>query len=366
MELLVTLGDIYGADGLIDITSAHVSGASYKIIGDAGLEFVEDFSRSARVRVPTTVNPVGMDLGAWKETGIPEDFALKQKRIAEAYRRMGVTETWSCVPYQVGNRPRLGEHVAWAESSAAIFANSVLGARTNREGGPSALAAAITGWTSDYGLHLDENRRATDRIIVSTPVRGYEYSLLGHHLGRLLGAGVPYIEGLEGTEDELKALGAAMATSSDISMFHVSGLTPEWEVAEPEGLETHGVGKDDLEEAKAELLSAEDYEMIAFGCPQLSELELQEVAELMEAHRPKVPVWAFTSRAVAQRGREAIRRIEELGGRVVLDTCPEVMPLDLVARDVGTASAKAAVYLPSLSGQRVVIDGHEELMRRKR
>ncbi len=365
MELLVALGDIYGADRLIEVTSVHVSGASYKIIGDAGLEFVEEFSKSARAKVPTTVNPLGMDLRAWRETHIPEAFALKQARIAEAYRRMGVKETWSCVPYQVGNRPRAGDHIAWAESSAAIFANSVLGARTNREGGPSALAAAITGYTPNYGLHLEENREATVRVIVRASLKGYEYSLMGHHLGKLLGSGVPIIEGIAGTEDELKALGAAIATSSDITMFHIKGLTPEWETAIRNTPEVHEVERQDLERVKEELMSGEDYELIAFGCPQLSEAELEEVARLMEAHRPKVPVWAFTSRLVADRAATTILRITELGGRVVLDTCPEVMPLDLVAPRVGTASAKAAVYLPSLSGQKVVIDSHEELMRKK-
>lgn len=155
MRILLALGRIYEAERLIPITSAHVAGASYKTVGDAGLDFIEEFSTTARVRIRTTVNPIGMDEGAWRALGIPEDFAARQRRIVEAYRRMGVEETWSCIPYLVGNRPGRGEHVAWAESSAVIMANSILGARTNREGGPSALAAAVTGWTPKYGLHLD-------------------------------------------------------------------------------------------------------------------------------------------------------------------------------------------------------------------
>lgn len=364
MELLVALGEIYDADGLIDVTSVHVSGASYKIVGDAGLEFLEEFSRTARVKVRTTVNPVGMDLRAWRELGIPEDFASNQDRIVEAYRRMGVEETWSCIPYQIGNRPGPGEHVAWAESSAAIFANSVLGARTNREGGPSALAAAVTGWTPNYGLHLTENRMPTVRVVVRRRMRGYEYHLLGHYLGKVLRRGVPFIEGLRGQEDEFKALGAALATSSEINMFHIREVTPEWRMADTSGLETLEVTEAELEDAREQLMSADDYEMIAFGCPQLSEDEIREVADLMETHRPRVPVWAFTSRTVAERAAEAVKRIRDLGGKVVLDTCPEVMPLDLFAKRVGSPSAKAAVYLPSLSGQRVLIDDSEELMRR--
>ncbi len=364
MELLVALGEIYEADRLIPISSAHVSGASYKIVGEAGLEFLEEFSRTARVRVRTTVNPLGMDLRAWRQLGIPEDFASRQMRIVEAYRRMGAEETWSCIPYQIGNRPSFGEHVAWAESSAAIFANSALGARTNREGGPSALAAGITGLTPNYGLHLEENRVATIRVKVAVSVDGYEYSVLGHHLGRLLGMGIPLIQGLDGEEDEIKALGAGMATSSDITMFHVEGLTPEAEHADSPGLEVLEVGEREIHEAKAQLLSAEDYELVAFGCPQLSERELEEVADLLETEEPKVPVWVFTSRVVEERARKAVGRIMRMGGTVVLDTCPEVTPLNLVAKDVGSPAAKAAVYLPSLSGQGVFLAGGRELMRR--
>lgn len=366
MELLVALGEIYGADRLIPVTSVHVSGASYKIIGEAGLEFLEGFSRTAHVKIRTTVNPLGMDLRAWRQLGIPEDFASRQMRIVEAYRRMGAEETWSCIPYQIGNRPALGEHIAWAESSAAIFANSVLGARTNREGGPSALAAAITGLTPHYGLHLDENRRGTIRVNVTASVEGYEYSILGDHLGRLLGTGVPAIHGIDGSEDELKALGAGMATSSDITLFHIQGLTPEWETTDSPHLEVVDIDNTDIDEAKAHLLSADDYELIAFGCPQLSERELEEVADLMEAEVPKVPVWVFTSRLVEERAERAIKRIRRMGGTVVFDTCPEVTPLDLIARDVGSPAAKAAVYLPSLSGQRVFIASARELMRRDR
>lgn len=366
MELLVTLGEVYGADSLIPITSAHVSGASYKIVGEAGLAFLEDFAETARVRVRTTVNPVGMDLQAWSEIGIPETYAARQRRIVEAYRRMGVEETWSCIPYQVGNRPTQGEHVAWAESSAAIFANAVLGARTNREGGPSALAAGITGWTPDYGLHREQARQPTVVISVGREIHGYEYALLGHHLGERLPGGVPYLRGPPPREDELKAFGAALATSSDITMYHWEGTTPEAAKVRTDGLEAEIVTQEDLEETRSGLMTAPGYDLVAFGCPQLSGAELEEVAELMAASRPTTPVWAFTSRAVAEAFPQPVARIRELGGRVLLDTCPEVMPLDRIARDVGSPSAKAAVYLPALSGQRVYLDDPTALVRRKR
>src|SRR5206468_658431 len=142
MQILVAVGRLADAPRLVPITSAHVSGASYKMIGDPGLEFLEDFAESARVSVPTTVNPLGTDLAQWQELGVPATFAEKQGRIARAYEAMGVRPTYSCTPYLLGVRPGFGEHIAWAESSAVCFANSVLGARTNREGGPAALASS--------------------------------------------------------------------------------------------------------------------------------------------------------------------------------------------------------------------------------
>src|SRR3972149_5209097 len=169
MEILLALGEIGGAESLVPITSAHVSGASYKLIGGAGVEFIDDFAGGTRVAVPTTVNPLGTDLAQWRELGIPEAFAEKQARIARAYEAMGTRTIFSCTPYEHGVRPGLGEHVAWAESNATCFANSVLGARTNREGGPSAPAAAIVGATPDFGLHRDEGRQPT--ILVGVPRR---------------------------------------------------------------------------------------------------------------------------------------------------------------------------------------------------
>ncbi|MGQ0796861.1 MAG: aconitase X, partial [Methanobacteriota archaeon] len=160
MRILVAIGDLYGAERLVRIASAHVSGASLKMIGDPGLEFLEDFARTARVVVPTTVNPLGTDLRQWRELGVPPEFAEKQARIARAYEAMGVAPSYTCTPYET-HRPSFGEHLAWSESNAVCFANSVVGARTNREGGPSALAAAVVGSTPAYGLHVDAGRQPT-------------------------------------------------------------------------------------------------------------------------------------------------------------------------------------------------------------
>src|SRR2546422_258759 len=250
MEILLTVGRLADAPRLVPITSAHVSGASYKMIGDPGLEFLEDFAQSARVSVPTTVNPLGTDLAQWQALGIPPEFAEKQARIARAYETMAVRPTFSCTPYLLGVRPASGEHVAWAESSAVCFANSVLGARTNREGGPAALAAAIVGATPEYGLHLDGGREPTVIVNVQTKPRGVDYSSIGLVAGERVGDGLPFFRGFRGTEEDLKWLGAALASSGACGMFHLEGVTPEARGARLKGLKSVAITRDDRTTAK--------------------------------------------------------------------------------------------------------------------
>ena len=228
MELVTALGKIYGAEDLIDITSAHLSGASYKTIGDGGLKYLEDMvAGGAMVSVPSTLNPVGMDRGRWAEMHISPEFAEKQLRIIELYGSMGIKTTCSCTPYTGANVPTLGDHVAWAESSALSFVNSYIGARTNREGGPGALAAAILGKTANYGLHLDENRRPT--VVIDADIDGsvFSYSLLGQAVGMAIGGGGPYFKGIDPCVEEAKTLSAAMAASGSVALWHAEGVTPE-------------------------------------------------------------------------------------------------------------------------------------------
>src|SRR5881398_4047385 len=238
MQILLALSRLSEAERLVPITSAHVSGASYKMIGDPGLEFLEDFARDARVTVPTTVNPLGTDLRQWRELGIPAEFAGKQERIARAYQSMGVRPSYTCTPYLVGARPAFGEHVAWAESSAVCFANSVLGARTNREGGPAALAAAIVGATPEYGLHMDGGREPTVIVNVRTKPRGIDYSLIGLVAGERVGDGLPFFRGFRGAEEDLKWMAASLASSGACGMFHLEGVTPEAHGARLKGLKS--------------------------------------------------------------------------------------------------------------------------------
>ena len=227
MELLVGLGTVYGAERLVPIASAQVSGASYKTIGDWGLEWLS--SLDARAVVPAVLNPVGMDLERWQEMGVDPAFAKKQEQVVEVYRRLGIRLECTCTPYYL-SITNYGDHLAWSESSAVCYANSVIGARTNREGGPTALAAALVGKTPFYGLHLVENRRPTVVVEVegapATPDGGW-YGALGVLAGREVGTGRPFFRGIRPTRDGLKSLGAAMAATGAVALFHVDRITPE-------------------------------------------------------------------------------------------------------------------------------------------
>ncbi len=364
MQLLVAIGELAGAERLVPITSAHVSGASYKLIGDPGLEFLEDFARDARVAVPTTVNPLGTDLRQWKDLGVPEAFAASQARVARAYEAMGANPVYSCTPYLLGSRPGLGEHVAWAESNAVCFANSVLGARTNREGGPSALAAAVVGATPDYGLHQDAGRRPTLVFDVRAKVHGIGFSLLGLLAGKETGDGIPYFRGFAATEEDLKWLGAAVASSGSVGMFHLERVTPEWRRARTKGLRIVRVTSRDLDEVKAHYTDGEEAELIALGSPQLSKEELESIAALVDRHPPRIPVWVFASRIVREACPQAVATLERHGGRVLADTCLEVTLLEHRFHTVATPSGKGAYYLPSLCKQKVILDDIDRLLER--
>ncbi|MBR2254649.1 MAG: aconitase X catalytic domain-containing protein [Candidatus Methanomethylophilaceae archaeon] len=357
MELVTALGKIYGAEGLIDITSAHLSGASYKTIGDGGLKYLEDMvAGGAKVSVPSTLNPVGMDRKRWKEMHISEHFAEKQLRIIDLYGAMGIRTTCSCTPYVGPNRPSFGDHVAWAESSALSFVNSYIGARTNREGGPGALAAAILGKTANYGLHLDVNRKAT--VVIDADIDGsvFSYSLLGQAVGMAIGHGIPYFKNIHPEVEEAKALAAAMAAAGSVALYHVEGVTPEASSQDLSGLETIHIGKKELEDAYAHLNRTDDVQLISIGCPHLTEKEMHQIASFLkgkEKINKDVEIWFCTSAEIRDRCPEDVREMERFGP-VLADTCMVVAPIEGSFQRTGTNSAKAANYLPTLCSQKAM------------
>ena len=374
MEILVALGDIYGADGMVEIVSAQISGVSYKTIGDAGLEYLEDLANEgATVRVPSTLNPAGVDLDHGKILGFPEKFTEKQLLIVEAYRKMGISTTCTCTPYLVGNVPPLGSHIAWSESSAVCYANSVLGARTNREGGPGALSAAICGRTPNYGYHLDTERIPNLLVKVEANLTGPDYGALGYHVGQIVGGGIPYFQ-LENKNQkspivgELKSLGAALASSGSVALYHVENSTPEYEKVKqvtPQ-LEKIELTSEDIAETREKLSkSTEKPDLVCLGCPHASLEEIGNIADTVKGKTLQNQLWVCTSISVkAAADRMGYTKIiENAGGHVVCDTCMVVAPIeDMGFKVIGVDSAKAANYVPSMCGLDVVFDCWENLI----
>jgi predicted aconitase len=380
MRIIVEMARLAGAAELIGVTSAHIDGCLFH--GKAGLDFAEHLLRDgAAVRVPTTLNVASLDLlHPDRFRGDPET-ATAARRLMDAYVAMGCRQTWTCAPYQLPERPGFGEHVAWAESNAIVFANSVLGARTARYGDFIDICAAITGRVPHAGLHLTDRRRG--QLVFD--VRGLPerlcdqdllYPLLGHLIGARSGRLVPVVDGLPAgvTEDRLKAVGAAAASSGEVGLVHVVGSTPEAPTL-AEALQHHPA-HEVVEVTPAMLRTARDQLTTAgngsarlvgvnVGTPHFSEAEFGHLVALL-AGRPVHPEVEF----YASTGRHVLARIEALGWaasleaagvRLVVDTCTYVTSiLEHTDGVVMTSSAKWAWYAPGNLGVRVALGSLRE------
>ncbi|WP_048068503.1 aconitase X [Methanoregula boonei] len=348
LELLVALGKVFGAERLVPIKSAQVSGASYKTIGKYGLEWLS--SLDAKAVVPAVLNPIGMPRGRWEEMGIDPDFAEKQQAVVAAYERLGIRLDCTCTPYYL-YETRYGDHLAWSESSAVSYANSVLGARTNREGGPSALAAALVGKTPCYGLHLDKNRVPQMVIDVHADTAGWgiaEYGALGFHAGKLAGNRIPYFRGIRPEPDQLKAIGAAMAATGAVALYHVEGVTPE---AQKIGYDLSGLDTVPVEQAEiASVFSEIPVDAVAVGCPHCSPAELAEIARLLTGKVVTKPLYVFAAQGVIEQNARVVDSIEKSGARVFADTCMVVSPAMEQYRSIMVNSGKALAYVPNMCG----------------
>jgi len=365
MRIVVRLAEACGAEKLMDVTQAHIDGCG--LLSQAGLEFAEALAAGgAKVAVPTTLNMGPLDLQNWRQFGVPEDFAAMAIRQGRAYHDMGCIPTWTCAPYQGYLTPRFGQQIAWGESNAVVYANSVLGARTNRYGDYMDICAAITARVPEQGLHLTDNRRGQFLVRLV----GFQreqlrdetfYPAFGHLLGPLAGERIPVIEGLppDASGDALKALGAAAASSGAIAMFHAVGLTPEapslaaaFHGGEPE--ETIEVRPADVQAAVADLSTARDGEAldaVLVGCPHFSFDEFRRLAELIRHQRGTSAVDFFVltgtqSHALALR-HGLLDVLAGFGAKVTLDTCMFHTPLlPPHARTIMTDSGKCAYYAP--------------------
>ncbi len=348
MEIITTLGEIYGAERLIPVSSVQIAGVSYHNLGEAGLEYLDEMAEDGRTRVLTTLNPAGMDLEEWKKHGISEDFAKNQQRVVAAFEKMGVVSTCTCTPYLIGNLPHYGEHIAWAESSAVCFSNSIIGALTNREGGPSALASALTGRTAEYGLHLQENRIAQVKYEVQAQLTNTDdFGLLGHAIGERTGKAIPYIVGVEkATTEELKSFCASIATYGGVALFHMEGITPN-KTSVPD--KTEVITNEDLSKARIEL-DDEDAEIdfISVGCPHASIKEIGHIAEMLDGKKvvDGKTVWITTAKPTKDLAMKMgyYDKIEKAGAFLVADACCAVAPLKGKFVGLMTDSAKACFY----------------------
>jgi predicted aconitase len=378
MRIVVEMAGVMGASRLIDVVSAHVDGCLYH--GLAGLDFAERLvAGGARIRIPTTLNVGSLDLLHPERSRADPETAARGRRQMDAYVEMGCRPTWTCAPYQLAERPGFGEHVAWAESNAIVFCNSVLGARTDRYGDFIDVCAAITGRVPDAGLHRDEARRAglvlrldgvPRRLLGSDAL----FPVLGHVLGRAASAEVAAIVGLPpgAGEDRLKALGAAAASSGAVAMFHAIGLTPEAPTLEAatggEAVPELAITLEALRHARDELGGGADERLgaVCLGTPHASLAELERLAALLDGRRPAVPLWINTGRDVladAER-RGVIGALEASGVRVVTDTCTYLTPLiGDVDGVVMTDSGKWAWYAPANLGVEVALGGFDECVR---
>ena len=376
MRLVVKMAEVARAPGLRDVTGAHIDSCLYH--GQAGLDFAERLlAGGATVAIPATLNVSSLDLLHPELVRLDDETRERAKRLMDAYVAMGCRPTWTCAPYQLPDRPAFGEHIAWAESNAIVFANSVLGARTNRYGDFIDICAAVTGRVPDHGLHTDAGRRATvllrledvpDSLLddeLSSPV-------LGHLLGRRVGSEVAAIEGLapDTSEDRLKALGAAAASSGSVALFHAIGVTPEaptWESIAADETREEIVTRADLRAALEELSPVPvgaEIGAVSVGTPHASDAELRRLANLVQESRPRVPFYVNTGRSQLAGIGPVAEDLAEAGVTVVTDTCTYITPiLQDLAGPVMTDSGKWAWYAPSNLGFEVALGNLEDCVR---
>jgi predicted aconitase len=372
MEILVALGTIYGAERMVPVTSVQIAGVSYDNLGEAGLYWLSEMADGGgKTRVLTTLNPAGMDIENWQALGISEDFARNQLRVIDAFARMNVVTTCSCTPYLIGNSPHFGQHIAWSESSAVCYANSVIGARSNREGGPSALAAALTGVTPEYGMHLEVNRRPGVTIHVEAQLPdNNDFGALGVVIGKRLEQfkekPIAYITGIEqASVENLKSFCASVATYGGAAMFHMRGITPEADRFSPPN-DTIVITQADLDLAQQSLTSAEtdEADFVSLGCPHLTLNEIARIAELLEGKRVTKEFWITTARPIKQMADRIgyTRIIEAAGAKFAADTCCVVAPIKGRFKALITDSAKACYYASGKNKFKTIILPFDEVV----
>ena len=381
MRILVRMAEVYEAEEMMDITAAHIDSALY--MGEATLAFAERLADlGGRVVVPTTLNVSGVDEAHWMDWPVPPEWAERAKRQMRAYAAMGCAPTWTCTPYQIGAAPQFGQQIAWGESNAIAFANSVLGARTERYPDLLDICAALTGRVPAVGLHLDKNRAGQLVVRLTDVPRRLQDSdafwpVLGHLLGELAGSMVPVLVGLDvrPTEDQLKALGAAAASSGSVALFHIVGVTPEAPTLEAACGGTVPAREIEIDARRLaaawrELSTAagSSLDMVVLGSPHFSVHEFRALAPLVRrgVRHPDVTFVVTTSRAVAALAEKdgTLEPLRAFGGMLTVDTCILTTPMmPASVRSLMTNSAKYAYYAPGLLNVQVVFGSLDDCVR---
>lgn len=378
MSILVRMAEVAGAGELLDITGAHIDSTVY--IGEAGLEFAERLaSLGAKVAVPTSLNVSGLDEHHWQEWAVPSEWAVKAQRQMAAYQSMGTVPTWTCAPYQTELKPQFGQQIAWGESNAIAFANSVIGARTERYPDLFDICCAITGRAPAMGLHLTENRKGQIlfrllNISEDLQRRDDFYPVLGNLIGKMTLDKIPVIDGMSVVpdEDQLKAFGAATASSGGVALFHLVGVTPEARTLDAafqgsEPMRIIEVDMDALRQSRRELTHTDDdrLHLVVLGSPHFSLAEYKRLADLVAGKKkhPQVKFLVTSSRAMTQLADKAgfLASAREFGAQVTVDTCILTSPmLPDEIQNLMTNSAKFAYYSPGLLKKRIAFGSLED------
>ena len=338
MEHMIQVGNFFDAKDFVEVSQAHMM-ADTESLGIAGVEFVEKLAtypeQERTVRIPMITDPRGIDFDHYEDLKQTKNMAELERRAIDAFQALGILMTDTCINYQTIMPPVRGEHLAYGDTGVVIYCNSVLGAYSNFEGGPSALAAGLTGRAPRYGLHLDRNRYATLRIRVEhQPENLAEWGALGALIGKLTGSywDIPVIEGIDRvpSSDELKHMGAAMASFGSVPLFHIVGITPEAPslsaVCHPDDLAQKVITASDFENFFGSYGSKGDkIDVVVFSAPQLSIVEMSDLAALLEGKtvHPETALLAVTSPVVAADARRLgiSAKIENAGGRVLQGMC---------------------------------------------
>ncbi|MEW6423771.1 MAG: aconitase X catalytic domain-containing protein [Bacillota bacterium] len=363
MKVLVAIGEAFGAEKMVEISRAHVALSNQ----DADLWFVEKLvAAGARCRVTPTVNP-GFNSDYFRQAGMVsvEDAGIME-RTYRAYQLIGARLSFSCTPYLFDNIPRLGEVAAFSESSATPYVNSVWGARSNRESAQSALCAAIAGRVPEYGLLLDQNRKAQVIVEVEADMSDdFSYQLLGYCVPKKIGHRIPVFTGIppKVTPEALMNLGAQLNTAGAAPLYHIVGVTPEAPDLEaalggrsPEAV-VKIADKDLAETLQAISSPGGRIDFVMFGCPHYSLRQIQEVASLLEGKKLQAELWILTSSYNKEMARRMglLEIIEKAGGHIVDDTCVDQPCWHHLAGKLGATDSPKCAYYTKRRQMRFVI-----------